>query len=59
MTRARLREGERVVVLREDTRPPVALDPDEEAGILKGIEEIKAGKGIPLDRFLRKVRRRG
>ena len=59
VTRARLREGERVVVLREDTRPPIPLDPDEEAGILKGIEEIKAGEGIPLDRFLRKIRRRG
>lgn len=57
VTRARLREGERVVILREDTRPPVELDPDEEAGVLKGLQEIRAGKGIPLDKFLRKLRR--
>lgn len=58
VTRTRLREGERVLVLREDDRPPIALDPDEEAGVLKGIDEIRAGKGIPLDKFRRATKKR-
>ena len=59
VTRARLRDGERVVVPREDTRPPTRPDPDEEAGILKGLDEIKnLSRGMPLP-FVRKVRRRG
>ena len=57
VTRARLREGARVVVLVEDSRPPIDLDPDEEAGVLKGIQEIKDGKGLPVSRLRAKLRR--
>jgi hypothetical protein len=57
VTRARLREGERVVVLVEDSRPPVDLDPDEEAGVLKGIQEFKEDKAFPVSRLRAKLRR--
>ena len=57
VTRARLREGERVVVLREDDSPPVDLDPDEEAGVLKGLQDFKEGKAYPASRLRAKLRR--
>jgi hypothetical protein len=57
VTRVRLREGERVVVLREDHRAPVDLDPDEEAGVLKGIQEFEEGKAFPVSRLRAKLRR--
>jgi hypothetical protein len=57
VTRARLREGARVVVLVEDRGPPVDLDPDEEAGVLKGIQEFKDGKSMPISRLRTKLRR--
>jgi hypothetical protein len=57
VTRARLHEGARVVVLVEDNRPPVALDPDEEAGVLKGIEDFREGKSFPVSRLRAKLRR--
>ena len=46
-----------VVVLVEDKSPPVDLDPDEEAGVLKGIQEFKEGKGLPISRLRAKLRR--
>ena len=57
VTRARLREGSRVGVLVEDNSPPIDLDPDEEAGVLKGLQEIKEGKGLPISRLRAKLRR--
>ena len=57
VTRARLREGVRVVVLIEDNSSPVDLDPDEEAGVLKGIQEFKEGKAFPVSRLREKLRR--
>jgi len=57
-TRARFPEGARLTLVQHDERPPVALDPDEEAGVLAGIAEIDAGKGIPVSRLRRKLRRR-
>jgi hypothetical protein len=38
-------------------RLPVGLDPEEEAGVLKGIAEIAAGRGIPVHTVSRKLRR--
>lgn len=58
VTRTRLREGAKVVVFVEDDSPPIDLDPDEEAGVLKGLQEIKAGKGRPISRLRAKLRRR-
>lgn len=57
VTRARLREGARVVVLVEDNSPPVDLDPDEEAGVLKGIQEFEEGKSRPASELRAKLRR--
>jgi hypothetical protein len=57
VTRARLRDGERVVVLREDNSPAIDLDPDEEAGVLKGLQEFSEGKGLPVSRLRAKLRR--
>lgn len=58
VTRARFPEGTRLTLVPHDDRPPVALDPDEEAGVLKGIAEIAAGRGIPVRTARRKLRRR-
>jgi hypothetical protein len=41
-------EGTRLTLAPHDDGPPVDLDPDEEAGVLKGIAEIAAGRGIPV-----------
>ena len=57
VTRARLREGARVVVFVEDNSPPIDLDPDEEVGVLKGLQEIEEGKGMPISRLRAKLRR--
>jgi hypothetical protein len=57
VTRARFPEGARVRIVLEDDRPPAALDPDEEAGMLKGIQEIEEGKGLPVSRLRTKLRR--
>jgi hypothetical protein len=57
-TRARFPEGARLTLVQHDERPPVDLDPDEEAGVLAGIAEIAAGKGVAASRLQRKLRRR-
>lgn len=57
-TRARFPEGARLTLVQHDERPPVALDSEEEAGVLKGIAEIEEGRGIPASRLQRKLRRR-
>jgi len=56
-TRARFPEGARLTLIQHDDRPPIQLDPDEEAGVLKGIREIEAGKGIPVAKVRAKLRR--
>jgi hypothetical protein len=55
-TRARFPEGARLTLIQHDDRPPVELDPIDEAGVLKGIAEIETGKGIPVSRLRRKLR---
>ena len=57
-TRARFPEGARLTLVQHDERPPIDLDPDEEAGVLAGIAEIDAGKGVAASRLRRKLRRR-
>ena len=57
VTRAKFPEGARLTVLMDDERPPIAVSPDDEAAIAKGIAQVDAGKGIPLDKFLAKLRR--
>ena len=57
-TRARFPEGARLTLVQHDDRPPIDLDPDEEAEVLAGIGEIEAGKGIPASRVRQKLRRR-
>lgn len=57
VTRARLPEGARMRIVLEDNRPPVHLDPDEEAGMLKGLQEFEEGKGLPISRLRTKLRR--
>jgi hypothetical protein len=57
-TRARFPEGARLTLIQHDDRPPLELDPDEEAGVLEGIAEIESGKGVPVSRLRQKLRRR-
>lgn len=55
-TRARFPEGARLTLVQHDERPPVLLDFEEEAGVLKGLAEIEAGRGVPVSRLQRKLR---
>lgn len=57
VTRARFPEGAKVHIIAEDDRPPVDLDPDEEAGMLKGLQEFAEGRGAPVTRLRSKLRR--
>ncbi len=57
-TRARFPEGARLTLVQHDERPPIALDAEEEAGVLMGIAEIEAGRGLPGSRLRAKLRRR-
>jgi hypothetical protein len=56
VTRAKFPEGARLTIVMHDNRPPIKVDAEDEAAIVKGIAEIKAGKGIPLEKFLQKLR---
>ena len=57
VTRARFPEGARVRIVQEDERSPIDLDPGEEAGMLKGLQEFEDGKGRPASRLRAKLRR--
>jgi hypothetical protein len=57
VTRAKFPEGARLTILMDDDRPPLPISAEDEAAVAKGIAEIEAGKGIPLDKFLDKLRR--
>ena len=57
-TRARFPEGARLTLVQHDERPPVELDAEETEGVLRGLVEIQAGKGIPLGQLKRKLSRR-
>lgn len=57
VTRARFPEGAKVHIIAEDDRPPVDLDPDEEAGMLKGLQELEQGHGVSVARLRAKLRR--
>jgi len=57
VTRTRFPEGARVRIVQEDERSPIDLDPDVEAGMLKGLEEFENGEGRPASRLRAKLRR--
>jgi hypothetical protein len=58
VTRSKFPEGTRLTLVEHDSRTPLTLDPDDEAAILKGIEEIESGSGIPVARARARLRRR-
>jgi hypothetical protein len=49
VTRMRFPEGAKLTILMDDDRPPVALSPDDESAMLRGVASIKAGKGVGLE----------
>jgi len=57
VTRARFPEGAKLTILMDDERPPIPVSAADEAAIAKGGAEIEAGKGLPLDEFLARLRR--
>jgi hypothetical protein len=57
VTRARFPEGAELTVVMREKRPPVELSPDEEEAILRSLESIKAGKGMPLAQVRALLRR--
>ena len=57
VTRSKFPEGTRLTLVEHDARSPITLDPDDEAAILKGIEEVEAGRGIPVARARARLRR--
>ena len=48
----------RLTLVAHDEREPITLSLDDEAAILAGIAEIRAGRGIPVARVRAKLRRR-
>ena len=58
VTRTKFPEGARLTILMDDDSPAVDLSPEDEAAMLKGLASIKAGKGITLDAFRARRRRR-
>ena len=57
-TRARFPEGARLTLIQHDDRPPISLDPSDEAAIVQGIEEIELGRGVPWSRLRTPLRKR-
>jgi hypothetical protein len=57
VTRAKFPEGARLTIVMDDRRPAIAARADDEEAIGRGLAEIRAGKGIPLDDFLTRLRR--
>jgi len=58
ITRTRFPEGARVRIVLEDARAAVVLDPNEEAGVLKGLREFAEGRGKPISRQRSRIRKR-
>jgi len=57
VTRAKFPEGARLTILMDDDRPPVELEPEDDEAMLRGLESIEAGKGVPLEAFRAMLRR--
>ena len=57
-TLTRFPEGARVTLIQHDDRPPVSVDPDDEASILQGIAEVEDSKGVAWSRLRQRLRRR-
>lgn len=57
VTRAKFPEGARLTLLMDDERPPVSVSSGDESAITQGIAQIDAGRDIPLEEFLAKLRR--
>lgn len=58
VTRSKFPDGTRLTLVEHDERTPITVGPDDEAAILKGIEEIEAGHGIPVTRARARLRLR-
>ena len=55
--RAKFPEGARLTILMDDDRPPLVLAPEDEVAMLRGLESIQAGMGVPLEAFRAMLRR--
>jgi hypothetical protein len=58
VTRSKFPDGTRLTLVEHDERTPITLDPDDEAAILKGTEEIESDRGIPVARARTRLRSR-
>jgi hypothetical protein len=57
VTRAKFPEGADLTVVMREPASPTALTADEESALLGAIASIRAGKGVPLERFRALLRR--
>lgn len=57
VTRARFPEGAELTVVMREKQPPIDLAPEEEEAMLRGLESIRAGNGMPLHQFRTILRR--
>jgi len=57
VTCAKLPEGAKLTILVDDDGSPLLVGDEDAAAIARGVEEISGGKGIPLSKFLRNLRR--
>ncbi|MBI2892151.1 MAG: hypothetical protein HYY06_01265 [Deltaproteobacteria bacterium] len=48
VTRAKFPEGSELTIVLREREPPIDLTSEEEEAILRGIDSIRSGKGIPL-----------
>ncbi len=57
VTRAKLPEGAKLTVFVHEDMPAIELTPEDEAAIRRSLDEVRAGKKIPLDEVLAILRR--
>ncbi|MGE0867535.1 MAG: hypothetical protein AB7P03_03165 [Kofleriaceae bacterium] len=57
VTRAKFPEGTKLLLVVDEPSPEIELDKEDERAIARARASIRAGKGIPLGKFLAVLRR--
>lgn len=52
ITRAKFPEGTRLFLVIDEPQPEIEFDEEDELAIERARTSIRAGKGIPMDKFL-------
>ena len=51
VTRAKFPDGTRLILQVDQPAPPVELTPEDERAIDEALASVRAGEGVPLDKF--------